>query len=345
MSRNNDVFQVLVPTAAVAVTGGVATGTTLDALTEGQIGAFGYESNVALDPTAKPTVPFYLAVKVLNLDGQEDIVKSTGHSINPKNEVSYTHKAYTAPVQMVTSSPFKVIQCGNEVGVKIEIRNQEAYRLNGYNQVVKNFIVPTSECIDCETSCQDGNCTDVLTALVALINSDEDGLVVATQTAPTATDPLEACDSTAAGYVAGELILTVQAKAFADWCSINLNYFSPRQTEIIVTPIDGFEATVIDTAMVYEDGAGYDVKQMEYEAGGWNGKPGPYRASDLMGVAFEGFQYFADASKNYDVYHASYDLVSVSGWRKDDHFARTIVAAENGATATLITTFLDVIFG
>jgi hypothetical protein len=336
MSRNNDVFQVLVPTVAVATTGGVATGTTLAAMTEGQIGAFGFDSGVALDPTAKPTVPFYLAVKIKNLDNVDDINKSAGFKIDLKNEVSFTSAPYVAPVDLVQTLPLKVITCGDEVGVKLEIRNQEAYRLNGYNQVVKNYIVPTSDCTDCDAACSDANCAAVLTSLVDLINADVDSVVVASQTAPTD------CDGTT---LDGELILTVKPAVLKDWCEINLGYFFPHQTQVIVTPIAGFGPVVETTAMVFEDGAGYDVKQLEYEAGGWNGKPGPYRVGELIGTAFEGFQYFSTVGTKYHVFHASYDQVSVSGWRKDSHFTRTIVAAPNGAVATLINTFMTAIFG
>jgi len=330
MSRNNDVFQVLVPTSATVA----PTGTTLTALAAGAIGAFGYESNVALDPTATPTVPFYLAVKVVNLDGVDDIVKSSGTHIQPNNIVSYTHKGYTAAVDMVTNNTMKVLTCGGEMGVKIEIRNQEAYRLNGFNQVVKNYIVPTSDCTDCDSACEDTDCVAKLDSLIALINADPDGVVVATKTVGSA-------DCSIADQ---KLILTVNAAVLKTFCDINLGYFFPHQTEIVVTPVDGFEDTVIATAMVYEDGNGYDVKQLEYEAGGWNGKPGVYRASEVTGVAIDGFQYFADASKSYDVFHASYNQKSVSGWRADEHFLRTVIAAEDGAIGDAIKIFLDVIF-
>jgi len=330
MSRNTDVFQVLVPTVATPA----ATGTTLDALATGAIGAFSYATNVALNPAATPTEDFYLAVKVLNVDGVADIVKSSGTHVQIKNKVSYTFQPYVAPVEMVTNNKLKVIKTDSEIGVRIEMRNQEAYRINGYNQVVKTFIVPTSPSGDCVTSCEDENCADTLTALVDLINSDEDGVFTATQVAPTD------CDGTT---LDGELIITVNSKAFGSFCDINLNYFSPRQTEIIVTPIEGFEPTTITTAMVYEEGSGYDVKQLEYEAGGWNGKPGPYRTFN-DGLAQTGFKYYADSAKNYAVFNASYDQNSISGWRSDDHFLRTIVAAETGAVATGVKTFLDFMF-
>jgi hypothetical protein len=331
MSRNTDVFQVLVVTDVAPA----ATGSTLAALTEGKIGAFSYETNLALNPAAKATEDFYLAVKVKDLEGVDDIVKSTGTHIQIKNIVTNTNKVYAAPVDMVTENKLKVITCGDEIGVKIEVRNQEAYRLNGYNQVVKTYLVPTSECTDCDSECSDVNCAAVLTSLVDLINADPDGVVTATQSAPTD------CDGTT---LDGKLILTVKGNTLKDFCTVNLGYFFPHQTQIIVTPLEGFDATTIATAMVYEDGAGYDVKQLEYVAGGWNGKPGPYRIYN-DGFPQAGFQYFAQIGTNYDVMHLSYDQVSISGFRSDFSMERTVVAAETGAKGTAIAAFLAAVIG
>jgi hypothetical protein len=333
MSRQGDVFQVLVPTTFVANAAPAA----LSSLAVGTLGMYSYPDNTPLDPATVPVgTPYYFAVGINNLKGQRDINKSAGTHINPKNTVDVNKQAYVAPVQMVTNNDLKVIQCGNEIGVKIEIRNQEAYRVNGYNQVVKNYLVPTSECVDCDTTCEDGNCADILTSLVNLINSDPDGVVTATQIAPTATDPADACTAGTPGYVAGKLILTVNAQALETFCSINLNYFSPRQTEIIVTPIDGFAPTVIATAMVYEQGSGYDVQQLEYEAGGWNGKPGPYRTY-ADGLTRNGFQYFASPTGQYSIVNISYDQKSISGWREDTAFERTIIAANDTIASAVLT--------
>jgi hypothetical protein len=324
MSRQSDVFQVLVPTTFVANAAPAA----LASLAVGTLGFYSYPDNTPLNPaTAAVGTDFYMAVGITNLKGQRDVNKSAGTHIQAKHIIDANKKAYVAPVQMVTNNSLKVIQCGNEIGVKIEIRNQQAYRVNGYNQVVKNYLVPTSECVDCNTTCEDTNCAAVLTALVALINSDPDGVVTATQAVPTD------CDGTT---LDGKLILTVNAQALETFCSINLNYFTPRETLIIVTPIDGFGPTVIATEMVYEEGSGYDVQQLEYEAGGWNGKPGPYRTY-ASGLTRSGFQYFAVAATQYSVVNISYDQHSVSGWRGDIAFERTIVASDDTiASAVLV---------
>jgi len=314
MSRNNDVFTVLIPTVATIA----VAGTGLGALAEGALGAFDYDTNLAVDG---PVDKFFFAVGIKDLDGVSDINRSGGTHIQSRNIVSLTSNCYTAPVQMVTASELKVMRCGGEVGVKVEIRNQEAYRLNGYNQVVKNFIVPTSECVDCDSTCEDENSAAVLQSLVDLINDDADKVVVASITSVTANS-----------VVTQSLVMTVNPKSLKKFSEINLGYFFPNQTEIIVTSTKGFKNATITTPMVYEEGAGTDVKQLEYVANGWKNST-PYRVSPLNGVALEGAQYFADQDKKYDLIHLSYDQVSVSGWESNAHFMRTIIATSNEAGA------------
>ena len=82
---------------------------------------------------------------------------------------------------------------------------------------------------------------------------------------------------------------------------------------------------------------------MEYDAGGWNGKPGPYRTYN-DGLAKTGFQYFADSAKNYAVSNVSYDQHSISGWRSDVSYERTVFAAQTGAVATALKALLDLMF-
>ena len=426
MSRNNDVFQVLIPnnTGAPIAPGG----TTLDDLALGQLGAFDYETNLAIDA---PVRNFYFAVGVGD-DGagnKTDINKSSGTHIQTKNVIYFTNQCYVAPVEKVVELSNWVAMCDTEYGIRFEIRNQEAYRLNGYNQVVKYYTTVSPACVPCDTTCPDGDCYAVAADLMDQINNDPDAVITATAvviagtitiagdsvlggtvettlgattgdpitaeevaiatvtaldsaaviaqavtdsinatsygasldglvitiTGPGALagDPIAAALVTATGFTADAvpfaetvvtsldgatgstdcptLVFTVNPATFSNFCDINLNYFFPRQTDIIVVGTEGFvgNSTIeTTTEMVYEDGAGYDVKQLEYEAGGWNGKPGPYRVGELIGVAFPGFEYYADQNASYDMIHIQHDQNSVSGWRDDNHFERTIIATD-----------------
>lgn len=318
MSRGNDVFQVLVPKSATVA----PAGTPVASLALGQFGIFDYDTNLAVDG---PVPNFYMAVGV-DSTGEDatvnDIVKSSGTHIQSKNVVSLTGQCHVAAVDKVVSIKGFSVNCEEDYGIKLEIRNQEAYRLNGYNQVVKNYVVNSGDCVPCATDCPDGDCLAVVDALIALINADPDGVVTASKAGSTVTD----------GVCTDGITLTVNPAAFKRFCDINLNYFFPHQTDVIVTPLNISGTMTVDTDMVYEEGSGYDIKQLEYEAGGWNGKPGIYRVSELNGTAREGFMYFADGSKKYDMVHLSSDQHSISGFRGDMSFIRTIVATDNSVT-------------
>jgi hypothetical protein len=442
MSRNTDVFQVLIPKVATVV----GAGTTLDALPIGALAAFDYDTNLSVVAAVRD---YYYAVKVLDNNGVADIIKSAGTHIQQKNEVSLTQQCYVAPVDKVIQLSGWTAECNTEYMLKFEIRNQEAYRLNGYNQVIKAYTTVSPDCIDCNTDCPNGNCFQVAHDLMTQINDDEDAVFeavavieegtytvttaaitangnitvttdgnavvvavlqadtlaeIATKiaaainadgthvafinaVAPTVVNivgaPLASvlvfADTEVTGAVVGvtavasteltdisilvgpvaaynlanptaqiacpTLNFSVNPMTFSTFCDINLNYFFPRQTDAALVGLIGFEGNstiAVVTEMVYEEGSGYDVKQLEYVAGGWNGKTGPYRVfSD--GLAQTGFQYFADQSAKYDLIHLSYDQESISGWRQDIAFERTIFASNIDASQAISTMVSDLV--
>lgn len=113
--------------------------------------------------------------------------------------------------------------------------------------------------------------------------------------------------------------VTTNPLAVNEFCNINTLYFKPRETVMIVSLTSGFDCGGIVEVIqdvVYEQGSGYDVRQREYKAGGWNGKPGPYRVSELNGVASNGFRYFSDADTKYNRVNLTYDQFSIGGWQE-----------------------------
>jgi len=129
------------------------------------------------------------------------------------------------------------------------------------------------------------------------------------------------------------------------FCDINLMHFQPRETVIIASLISGFECvgkvTVIQDA-TYEQGAGYDVRQREYKAGGWNGRPGIYRVSELNGVASSGFRYFSENNEKYHRVNLTYDQFSIGGWQEFLNNLATEIYFPQTATAALVS-FLGVL--
>ncbi len=143
---------------------------------------------------------------------------------------------------------------------------------------------------------------DVATKVAATIDADTiNGLLkptpAITVTGVTSTIVAPAVLSNTTG--ATGIKVTTNPVAINQYCDINTKYYNPRQTLIIASAIGescpNFSIGVLQEA-VDEQGAGYDIAQKEYHAGGWNGRPGPYRASSAVGLALPGFKYFADKS-------------------------------------------------
>lgn len=449
MSRGNDIFQVLVSSGDQAL---LAAGNSVEDLAPGQLGVFTYPEGVSVAPATTNLKAvaknFFIAVGVDKTGSAtlEDINTSAGTHIQLRNVVAYSARCYTPSQPKIVELVDFTVDCDTEYGVKFEIRNQQAYRVHGYNQVVKTFMVKTEECDGCE-DCPSGKCVDLAVDLAAEVNADDDGLILAELIVPTGTitvtgEPttdedltitlgseaaftvaildadddagvatkiaagingvsgtayrasssaevvtiygptaadvtidagttgatftdtnlvetvvsdvaafVAAVDADGSGEVEGSEIcpglrFTVQAEALKTYCEINLNYFYPRQTDIIVSKIEGFKSngTISTTQeIVYEEGSGYDVRQLEYEAGGWNGKPGIYRTSEMRGVSRNGFEYYASSTGKYFMLHLGYDQASIAGFLEHKNNQRTILAipATDDTTRDAIVALLD----
>lgn len=122
------------------------------------------------------------------------------------------------------------------------------------------------------------------------------------------------------------------------FCSVNLGYFNPRGTMMIVSTVEGFECNGVITTtqdLEFEEGLGYDIAQLEYEAGGWNGKPGPYRLSTLAGMPINSFESYVDQAAKYIQVNMDYDQFSVGGWLEYLNNLNTLVAIPAADTTTL----------
>mgnify|MGYP003451044006 FL=1 len=119
--------------------------------------------------------------------------------------------------------------------------------------------------------------------------------------------------------------------------NVNTKYYNPRQTVVIPSLVDGFNCTgkiTVTQQAVGEEGNGTDIKQKEYHAGGWNGRPGIYRVSTVMGLAKDGFEYFADENVKYDQINLVYDHFSTAGWGEYLNNLLTLVAIPEPDTVT-----------
>lgn len=131
--------------------------------------------------------------------------------------------------------------------------------------------------------------------------------------------------------------------------NIPIKYYDAKETDIIVSLTDGFwcsGSTTIIQNVQYEDGDGYNLAYDEYVAGGWNGKPGPYRISAVTGLQNGGFNTNVNPNANYNVVSIEYDQFSTGGWEEYSNSLRSIIAIPCADTTTLtgLATMLDAIF-
>ena len=355
MSRNNDVFHLLVTKGNQAV---LAKDKKVTELAPGQIGVFNYDTNLSFDATvAAAPRNFYLAVGVDAGNGTTgDIMKSAGSHVQGKNIAFYSFRPYTPGRPMKVLLKDFVANCETEYGVKLELRNQEIYRTQGYNQFTKTYTMKTSCCDGCEPTCPSGDANEITKQLYININNDTSGLVKAnikpragaTLPAGVTVDAQgnltlaqvdtivakNAAQTNPANYVYTDLEIETVPQTIQDFCSVSLNYMYPRQTVAILTKVGDFKCsgTVVTTqTAVFEEGAGIDVKQLEYQAKGWT--ESPYRVSTVNGVA-DNRIYITDASAKYDVFALTYDQFSLGGWLEYFHNQASIIAIPTADATT-----------
>lgn len=326
MSRNNDVFQVLVTKGNQAV---LAAGNEVTDLLPGQAGVFSFESNLSIDGTV-PTRNFYVAVG-LDEDGDgvtDNIRKSAGSHIQTRNIAFYSYRPFEAGRPMILEFKDFKTKCGEQYGIAIEFRNQQIYRTQGYVQFKVNYVVEGICCDGCSTGCESGDDNLVAKKLVDAINNDPRGFVKAEMFNTTTDAVVTDYDAFVAANLAvntdGDLTndvklgvrLTSIPQKINKYMGIDTKYFHMRETFLVPSKLIGFECngefSVKQTSKVTQ-GLGYDIQYLEYLAGGWNGNPGPYRTYKVNGLA-KPITYVAETNKQYGILALTYDQFSVGGW-------------------------------
>lgn len=130
---------------------------------------------------------------------------------------------------------------------------------------------------------------------------------------------------------------------------IPIKYYSGTYQNIIVSLTDGFACNgTLTTAqeLQIEDGDGRSIANDEYVAGGWNGRPGPYRTSAVTGLQKGSYDQFIVATSKYNTISLAYDQYSVAGWLEHRNNLRTDIAIPCADSVTLqgVFTIFDLIF-
>lgn len=132
------------------------------------------------------------------------------------------------------------------------------------------------------------------------------------------------------------LEVTIASTPLYNYSQINLNYLDPRQVNAYLSFVEGFglDTTQADTqALVYEDGAGYDLQEKEYMALGWSGSP--YRVSELLGVSTIKKPYYTTTNGQYQVFALTYENEGIGGGLKYKSSGMTYVAVPTANTTAL----------
>jgi hypothetical protein len=357
MSANNPVFQVLIPTGDQAV---LAAGSRVTALAVGQIGVFSAETGLSLNAAGVANErAIFLAVGV-DEDGDtvmDSIRVSAGQNIQRKGVTDYTLRCYNPErAHIVDITDFSGIQCESSYTFKVEFRgNTQAYQNYGFNQFAKTFSVRTG-CCGAGCDCPDGDCNELAELFVNAVNADTDGIVKADYLDFTTTPGSPVVVAAAGvdawivanpGLCLGVRLTSVASKLYA-YCNIPLRYYKMRQFKMTVSVLEPLSCKAV-TATFQEpsfgEGQGTDIGWLEYEAGGWNGKPGPYRVGELVGTALGEFERFSTNGAIYNQVNLHYMNEVVAGWEQNKSKLNTIIAipCTNGANVTLtaLLTILD----
>lgn len=306
--KNNPIFQVLV----VSNTTFLATGNGLNALGVGQIGAFNAETNVSFDPAGTIPDKFYLAVG----HATDGIRKSAGEYIR---RAAVTRAEGQAPVDFsahVCNVAFSGFTPDDQTSytVRVSLNSGKAMQMFGYDNPQKSFTILTGSVAP--------SLTAFIDLLVAEINADPEGILTASNVAGTTlriTAGQEAKETTVGGinphysYLRNYVIKVACTNGFSD---------QPSAFTIAYTPTEG---------PAFEQGSGYDIQQLEYVAGGWNGRPGIYRDSELVGLFAAGnfVPLAVGASKYYQLWLEYAQQYSSNGFLDYTNTNQTLIAVPN----------------
>ncbi len=353
MSANNPVFKVLIPTGDQAI---LAAGSKPEDLAVGQIGVFSYDTGLSINAAqAANERSIFLAVGA-DEDGDtvlDNIYESAGTHIQKKEVTNYNLKCYSeGRPHIVDITNFTNVNCETSYTMKFEFRgNSKAYMNYGFNQFVKTFSVRTS-CCGPGCDCPDGDCNELAQLFVDAINADDENLLLAEYidyTTTPGTPIIVAASGVAAWIVANPGLclgvrVTANAIALASYCRVPVKYYKMLQFKLIPTLLEPLNcgATVATfQEPAYTEGASTDVAWLEYESEGYQGSP--YRAGELLGLAFEGPSKQVTAGTKYVQVNLHYSNESVAGWGEHKNKLNSIIAVPCTATNVTLAALLPVL--
>ncbi len=355
-NRNNDVFKVLIPSAArdsiLANSANSITDLAID-----QLGIFEAHSSKSITAADAGKADFRLIVAKDN-DGDavvDKLERQAGQYIQVKNLKSISLKGYRNPLPQIEIINPKVSFTATEqadgvftqeFGIQIDFLNPKITRIQGKHQFSKYYSVEGGVMTTCSGVVSvEGTKIQILQDLVDTINSDTDGLVLAElvtvdgffgEEVYTATTIADICTYLGTETNANKLRirLTTVPVAIKNFIGINTGYYKDRETTIQVFLLEGFLATSTVTNLrkvQYEQGSGYDVHEREYQAEGW--ETSSYRTHTVTGLPRDA-QLYSSLTTDYNLISLEYTFDSEAGWNNYNHTLATEIAVPVTLTAT-----------
>lgn len=355
--RNNSVFQTLVIPAGTPI----AAGKTIEDLKPGEGGIFDTATNLSVDGT-KAVGKFIVVVA----HGVGTDVTGHSFSVNPATGIEprlvkyLDTKAYKESKKMKVKVSNVVAQANSTYSIKIRIENAQTLSRQGLVPFTHTFTVTTPQVDLCaDISCPSFDANELLMMFYKQITfNDFDFLKVSMLKADgTVLKDLEEIKTFVEAQKA-EPDVAKRAKAslefealdvvVPDFSTVPMRYFNNKESKIMVA-LDsdygsGYGKVEVTQKVQFEEGSYLQVKYREYLAGSNNGQPGPYKVSELLGVAHEGFVFHAKPDKKYHVVNMLFHDISQGGWLTYENDMRLELACEDAATATAYTKVLEGIF-
>jgi len=382
VERNNPLTQVLVFSEA---TQEAADNSNLSTIAGAdRMGFVNYDNNLSFIAGNIPTnlTKFYVAYSP-NAN-ESPFLKSAGDYIDVKGIYDVTKvKCHLSQAQIIDVK-MGTINCSDNFGLRFSIKNGETMYINGTNPLIKSFVV-SPQCPEDDCACPEGNCVTTAFNLAHAINLDPDGLftaqvgyyaypmgnggasniygftpvadvtawnaLVASSDFEVDIDGDNTLDTSLLEADCPIIRITTVPASIESYCAFSLNYLPLPETSILVSPIDGMVSngsTITEIqSLTYARGTGYQVRIMEYLAGGFNGDPGVLRASAYYGVGAMNFTSYADLNKMYVLYYISYSNNVTGGFGSYKDTMRTILAVpvtDCNASPTLLENSIDNMF-
>lgn len=330
---NHPINQVLIVSDLLT-----SAGQTVTSLSAGQIGMFNYDTGLSLAAIGDTKRIFFAVGVDRNGDSViDDIVKSTGEYI----EVNRIHHSSLVCPTQCTPQVIQVtpqgIKGNTEYVLKVMFQNESLSQLYGHNLPTKVFVAKTGCCESTNVcDCDDNSvCNKLALDLVQQINLDTEGVmyaelydIVAEAVVDVEDYETWVADSGNTGCLSIRIYGSCEPKG--SWYPINYNYRKLRGYNLTVSfyvasdlSLNSATITTIQD-LVYEQGSGYDVAQLEYIAGGWNGKPGSYRTLELADRPNLGFSYNVNPNERYVMIVLGHDAMSVVGFQEPINDMETI---------------------